>query len=326
MKVTKPALLLACLLAILFSSQVLFGDIKWVRVGKLHQKIQDNCGESKGGDIGPRQYSFYYYDGFNKWNFRRKGWSFGVKDWTDEDSQPWDYYIMGPNLGAIDDFNIEIPQRFPDDGSLIKRYYRYAPPKVIVDGAETTEPFPRTGDELAPDKILGTADIMVESVVNTELGLTINQRVLAYSQADHDDYIVWDMIWTNTGNTDSDPEIELQGQTLDSLYYFRYFRFTPTGGVRPTWNNYYGARTSDTLRLVYGYRAWDQGKAYDSFGEPDMQTGYITKPQHAGWAFLFASKSPAEPDVNDPAQPQMTCSTLGLDPPGTPGQNQSPEW
>jgi len=320
--------LIIFILFILFTfSSSLYSDIKWIRVNNIHEKVEDNAGQSKGGDIGPNNTFFYYYDNFERANFQRRGWSFSLRNWTDEFGNKWDYFVMGPNMQEVDDLEIEIPQRFPD-GSLIKRYYRYQPPSIFVDGLEISEPFPRAGDEINPAKIPGTADILVESVINTQIGLTIHQRVIAFSQKNHDDYIIWDMVWKNTGNVDSDDEIELEGQVLDSLYFRRQFHFVPggnLGGIRPTWVGYYGAKTTDTLRVIYGYDAWDKGANHDSYGQLDLSTGFIQKPQRIGEAILFVSRSPQEFDVNDPTQPQMTCSNNYLQPHETSGQSMSPE-
>lgn len=314
-----------CLFLIISLLPTANADIKWIRVGKVAEKVQDNGGQNRG-DINWIHNFFYYTDDFVHGMLGRRGWSFTVKDWKDPEGNTWEYYLSGHNMQAIEETETQIPIR-SEDGFLIKRYVRYNLPQVFVDETQINEPFPRLGDEVAPEKIPGSADIMVESFFNMSIGLTVHQKAIAYGQKNHDDYIIYDYTFTNTGNVDADPEIELPGQTLKDLVYFKQIHLTPggqQGGFRDMWTQYYGAKTTDTLRIIYGYDAYDKA-TFDSYGQIDLATGFPVKPHRAGEAILFASKSPKEKNVNDPAQPFMTASNVYMKPIETNEQQHSPE-
>nr|HQU73450.1 fibronectin type III domain-containing protein [Calditrichia bacterium] len=193
------------------------------------------------------------------------------------------------------------------DGFFIKRYSRYQPPKITVDGREIQDPFPLDGsDEVNPDIIPGTADMMVTSTINTDMGVTITQKVLSWSQANHDDYIIYDWTFTNTGNIDLDDDIELPNQTLTNVYFLRSSRLERWDSQ--FWYSGEGDYAEDTLRLRYAYpgRRSDSGtedNTGNGYWEP--QPGWMWNPMSVGQAILHADRSVSDP-TDDFNQPMMT--------------------
>src|SRR3970282_1519843 len=55
-------------------------------------------------------------------------------------------------------------------------------------------------------------DRMIENVCNTQLGLTMTRKIFQFSQQFHDNYIVYEYTFTNTGNVDADTVRELPNQ------------------------------------------------------------------------------------------------------------------
>jgi len=285
----------------LFVTEASFGgDLKWLRVGNLWDKVIDSGDQG----YGPGAYSFgyYYYDSFSEhwliWDYRRM--ALGIKDWEDETGATVPYKFSG--YAAWSNEATETMPLPDDEGVTIRRYVRYEQPKITVDGLPLEDPFPRTGDEVAPDKIIGTADQMVESTIRTSMGVTIHQKVFVWSQKDHDDYIIYDWTFTNTGNIDLDDEVELPDQVLDSLYFYRSGVF----GWAGAWLTYYGWRMNpeDSLRLMINYPWWT-GADFDDYGTVDPGTGFLECPWWQGWAILHVDKS-CEDHSDDPAQPHMT--------------------
>jgi hypothetical protein len=277
--------------------------IKWIRIGSFQDKVVDSG--DQGESSGEGTFGRYYFDGFFAQAYDSRGWHLGVKNWTDEDGNLVPYKFSNATHCTIDELRNTMP--LPDAaGITIRRYLRYNPPSIIVDGIVLGEQFPMKGDEINPDKIPGTADVMVESWIRTSIGVAIHQKVLGWSQKYHDDYLIYDWTFKNTGNTDLDDEIELPNQTLTDLYFLRENEYGcwDWPSLQP-WNSAYGEHPTDSLRIIYGYPPWDPWTTFDNFGFPDEQTGFITAPFYAGEAVLHVDKSPSD-HSDDPSQPQMT--------------------
>lgn len=282
---------------------------KQIRVGNYWTRIDDNTsqGENAGAYRGYME-TKGHYGGWPSTAIDWAGWYIGVKDWKDEKGEVRPIMLTGASAVEFDEERVTMP--VPDkDGKYIRKYMRYLPPKIVVDGFEIQDPFPLEGDEVAPEKIPGTADVMVTSQINTDIGVTIDQKVLAWSVKNHDDYIIWDWTFTNTGNTDLDNDIELADQTLDSLYFMRFSRLE-------RWDSQYwytglGEFEEDTLRVRYAYpsRRRDSGTTDDTgdaiaTGNGNMVNppGFLWNPYTVGEAILHVDKSSSDPtdDFNQP--------------------------
>ena len=281
------------------------GVYKWIRVGKYQCYVVDSGSEAAKT---VRAGTCYYYDGFINYMYYFRAWALAARDWIDENGNTLPVKVSSQGTAAEDELISTIP--VPDaEGITIRRYRRFQTPAIIVDGVKLDEPFPfDEADEVNPDKILGTADIMVESRINTSIGVTIHQRALGWSQTNHDEYVIY--IWTfkNTGNIDLDDEIELPNQTLNDLYFYRVNRsnkwhVSPKG---TNWHSAYGEHVADSLRMVYWYSSRAPKATYDSFGNIDSKsTGFPKNPEYTNEAFLHVDKSPSDA-TDDPSQPQMT--------------------
>ncbi|MCK5147306.1 hypothetical protein KAR48_11155 [bacterium] len=275
------------------------GTQRWIKIGNLWDKVVDSTDEG----YGPGAYSFgkYYYDGFGPewmvWDYRRL--AIMCTDWTDESGSTHAYKMTG--FAAWSDEQTELMPVPDASGITLKRYFRDTPPTIMVDGNNIEEPFPRQGDEVAPEKIPGTADMMIESHVRTSMGVDIHQKVLAWSQKNHDDYLIYDFTFTNTGNIDLDDEIELPNQTINGFYLNR----SAAWGWKGHMNGYYGSRTDDSLRVLFSYPDWNGDPDSDGFGDADKAAGFLNSPWFQGWAILHADVSGSD-HTDDPEQPRMT--------------------
>jgi len=292
-----------CLVS-LGATQLLQADFyHWMDVGSAIAKVLDSGHQSEtatGTDV-----VWYYFDRFTgDHELRNAGVRIGVKGWTDETGTYYPVKLAGAPYGSSDeeDNMFAIPD---EEGITVHKYWRYQPPSIVVDGQILSDPFPLEGEEVAPEKIPGTADVMIESNIRTDMGVSIHQRVLGWSQKYHDDYVVYDWVLTNTGNVDRDDEIELPDQTLDSLYFMRSNGFQPSEGSKE-WSSWYGCRPGDTLRINYSYPHRSKGSTYDNFGAPVPGTGFLEGPEYLGEVMLHADTSPTN-DVDNFQQPQMHC-------------------
>ena len=280
------------------------GVFKWIRVGKYHTKIVDSG--DQGEQSGEGTFSYHHYLLFNYSQIDHAGWHLGSKNWKDENGNTIPIKISGAGHGSADE-SINTMPIADEDGFTIRLYRREAPPTITVDGERVDDPFPLTAaDEVNPEYIAqwgGTADIMVESTIKTSMGVTINQRCFAWSQDNHDDYIIFDYTFTNTGNIDLDADIEIPDQVLEDVYFWRGNNFR-TGASRP-WNSEYGARPGDSVRVVYAYpqRSSAIGDP-DNFGNPRSE-GWLRRQASIGEAMLHVDTSPDDP-TDDLSQPRMT--------------------
>jgi hypothetical protein len=267
-------LILIFIIATSLISFPVLGDKKWIRQSEIQPIITDAADQSETSFNNPfetiwyfhgaREYNDAYNDGWVRSWLRNAGSRFGCRNWYD----PVGDSIMPIRLGGspygTSDMNT-VQFAVPDSlGITIKKYYRHHPPTIVVDGVHLERPYPLLGDYYAPDKVWGTADVMVESHARNWMGLDIYQRVLSWVSKHHDQYVVYDWTIVNTGNIDLDDTIEREGESLDSLYFMRQLEMTvnsetPTKAEWYTWSGVYPDwdEPKDSVRCVISYYAMD---------------------------------------------------------------------
>ena len=293
---------LLCLLVLLFTCQYAHaqGIRKYIRVGTVHARVVDSGDEGEGswGWGGAN----VYYTGFLEGGlFSSKAIYLGTKSFTDVDGVTFEPKLSGHGQWTCDDVRILMPVPDADDFTIHK-YLKYDPVSITVDENELQAEYPTNASDHVGGAA-GNADAMVESWINSDMGITIHQRVFAYSNVYHDDYHIYEWTFKNTGNVNIDSDIELPTQVLDSVYYLRQIR--PFEWRKP-WMSYYGEMPEDTLRLMWGYPMRQKDAEWDGLGRVDEQTGFIDKPWFTGEGILFASAEVNDMTNNDPNQPHMT--------------------
>jgi hypothetical protein len=284
------------------------GFIKQIQVGNYWTWVDDMtaAGETNTGDRGGMVQNGHWM-GWPACAVQNSGWYIGTPNWKDEKGTTWPVKLSGAAPVTYNEQQCTMPVA-DAEGFYIRRYRRYQPPTITVDGKQVQDPFPLEGDAVAPDKIPGTADILVTSTINTDMGVTVNQKVFAWSQKNHDDYIIFSYKFTNTGNTDLDEEIELPNQTLNDWYFLRASRLERWDSEY--WYSSKGELTTDTLRMQYAYpgRRRDGGTTDNTgngFWAP--QPGWMWNAQSVGQAVLHVDKSPTD-HSDDFNQPAMTAT------------------
>ncbi len=334
-------------LLLLFVANIAYAaNMKRIDVGKLQAKIFDDgiqsatnllmshCMYKRGyfnADWDDLLTTTYYPGGF----LRQAGILVGNRNWKDATGKFWPYHVTGhcPGSSTLSDnpFQFNIPD---EDGVSIKRIFSYPPPQIIINGMHCEPAWGALGDEVAPDKVWGTADVMIECHWRLSNGMDVYQRNLAWSQPLLDDFVIWDLTFVNTGNTDRDEKIERPGQTLDSVVIFRHYDAMPNGGLYPfaswagvTENNYrhLGTLGHDSLRINYLALARKADHEHDSYGDKCEKDwgGDVNLEDGCGWTghvILFAPKNTQVPQTypiadvaasNDPAQPSMHSTIEG---------------
>lgn len=304
----------------------LFGqyDIRWMAVGSLHNWYSSIGSEIEHGFMKVQQYgmqwpAIYQYQDMQA----AKALWIGCKNFTDQNGMFFPYKVVhvGPRVSGGGEF-------FPIKMEMVSRF---EPPVVFVDGALSYEK-PVDNNRVDPSM---KADRMIINVTNCQLGITMTRKIFQFSNPYHDNYIVSDYTFTNTGNVDDDPEIELPNQTLEDVYFFFQFRWAVCRQTRYLIGNATGwginlmldARgdgvkvdpPNENFRCQFGWHGkYPPFTLYDNIGapiwSPQGSAGYIGAAdtvgrlgaaQFIGVVTLHADHSPTDPS-DDPMQPSTT--------------------
>lgn len=256
----------------------------------------------------------------------------GAENVTDEFGNNFSKRVVhvGPRVSGSGEF-------FPVKFEMVSRY---EPPLVFVDGALSEPEAAMTNDRVDPTII---PDRMIINEVNTLLGLTMERKIMQFSQQYHDNYHVTEYTFTNTGNTDGDPEIELPNQTLEGVYFFWQWRLSVAKETRFVIGNGTGwglnamldtrgdgvkpDPAGEDFRAQFVWHGnFPQFSAYDNVGGPILPQalpavnvaptdtlGRLGASQFVGVVTLHADASTTDPtdDLNQPT----TTTWVGSDEP-----------
>jgi hypothetical protein len=303
-------------------------EIKYMSVGSLHNWYADLGSEREvGGPTGQQQDgmqwpAIYNYQDAQAW----KGMWIGAKDF-------WDAKIGG----LVTEKVVHVGPRVSGRGEVFPiAFYmksKYEKPNLMVKGA-LTEGKPYTVDEVDPTM---PWDREIVNVVGMLLGVTMTRRIFQFQNQFHENYIVNDYVFKNTGDTDGDLKtIERKDSVVKDLVVFLQYRLSPCRQTRsvigdPTsWgmNSTYDARGDGLISTIAGWEKPDEkqfraqyvwhGKFppfvdYDNLGGPIWKTallisagdttGRLGAPQFAGVVTLHADKSATDKtdDINQPS-------------------------
>jgi len=306
--------------------------IKWMSAGSLHNWYSEIGGEIEEGFVKAQQYGMQWPALYKNQDIQAaKGFWIGAENFTDQtgDIYPHKVVHVGPRVTGANEF-------FPLSFNMTSKF---DPPFVTVDGD------PSIDKDVANDLIDPGlfADRLIENKINTQLGITITRRIFQFSQEYHDNYIVSEYIFKNTGNIDSDAEIELPATTLNGVYFYYQYRLAVCANTRYVIGNGTGwgmntmndARgdgvqtdpdNPDNLRFQYVWHGkFPPFTTYDNIGGPIWNTainvaagdtvGRLGAYQFAGVVTLHADVSATDKN-DDPLQPKTT-SWEGSDDPLT---------
>lgn len=287
---------------------------RYVKVGSLQSHFSAYGSERAWnnsyyeGLIWPADYS--YQDN----SVIKRAW-IATKDFTDPDGYYWEHYGI---YFAMDYTGISL---FPME---LKQIAKFEPPIIYVNGIDLGAIYSNQIDSIDVNQI---PDRIIVNVVNTSMGLTMTRKIYVFSQQYHDNYFIKEFTFTNTGNTDWDDEIELDGPLNDVMIGWgtRY-----SGGREGTWNigdgqswgkhswvtkrgeNYTDHYTEDIteadpivdwIRCGFSWAGQSSKNSFNNIGGPDKSgNGRLTSPHHVGLAVLHVDKSTTD-NSDDPFQP-----------------------
>lgn len=308
--------------------------IKWLSAGSLHNWYSEIGSEIEEGFVKEQQYGLQWPAINSRQDIQAaKGLWIGVTNFSDPNDvqSPYPYKVVhvGPRVTGAGEF---FPQGF-------KMTSQFEPPLVFVDNDLSLD---KSVDNDFVDPNL-FADRVIVNNVNTQVGISMTRRIFQFSQQYHDNYIVSEYTFKNTGNTDGDAEIELPSNTLTGVYFYYQFRLAVCANVRNVIGNStsWGINTMndtrgdgvkvdtdnpDNLRFQYMWHGkLPSFTRYDNIGgpiwssalwvEPGDTVGRLAASQFAGVVTLHADVSAADKN-DDPLQPSTT-SWEGSDEPNT---------
>lgn len=316
MKISITSLLLPLLIFGNLWAQVGESEKSYIRIGELQSHISAYGSERAWNEV--------YYEGL-KWpaDYRytdnsviKRAW-IAVTDFTDINSVDWEYWATSISKGYVGN------SLFPME---LRQSAKFGLPAVYVDGIDCNMPYYGDYDTIDVDQI---ADRIITNVVNTSCGLTMTRRVHAFSQQYHDDYLIKEFIFENTGNTDYDSDIELTAQLTGvrigwSTRYSVCREGASNSDNQQSWGKHtwvtrrgeeyashvnevinFTENTSwtdlDWIRCGFSWMGQSELVSYDMIGAPDIRaTGRLSGPQFAGTAILHVDKSAT--DTSDNAQ------------------------
>ena len=305
---------------------------KWMSVGSLHNYFSEIGSEIEEGIQKNKQQNGLQWPAIyaNQDIQCAKALWIGCTNFSSpvDPQSPYNVKVVhvGPRVSGAGEF-------FPQEFRMISKF---AAPEVFVDGDLSYDKSVEI-DEVDPNLFV---DRMIVNKVNTQLGITMTRKIFQFSQEYHENYIVSEYTFKNTGNVDNDDEIELPNTTLTGVYFYFHYRFAVCANTRFVIGNATGwginsmldVRTKNDPENFRAQYMW-HGKyppftLYDNIGGPIWSypgdgryaeksdtVGRLGAYQFAGVVTMHADASSSDKS-DDPNQPSTT-SYEGSDEPNT---------
>jgi len=194
---------------------------RWLSVGSLNNFFMPVGNEREHALVTQQQFGLQWPAVYNNQNSQAaKGLWIGTTNFTDENGVEYPYKLVhaGPRTSGLDTF-------FPMEHKLIGRY---GPTEVFVDG-DASFNNPDEVDEVDPNL---PSDRMIYTRVNTSLGITMERRIMQFTNAFHDNYHVMEYTFTNTGRADDTDEVIFPNKTLENVRFFWQYRYSVVNETR----------------------------------------------------------------------------------------------
>ena len=312
-------LLMTCFLITTYPYHQTYGDeSKWLAIGSLHNWFSSGGCEQ---EVGRRHLIADQQDGL-RWPAlfeyqdiqAAKGLWIGARDYFDPIvGLTYAYKVVHCGPRILDESYEIMPQQF-------KLYGKTEHPIVVVDGnlASHTvymDDINETDPNLLTDRVL-------LNIVNTSIGVTEKRKIYAISQQYHDNYFIFDYVFTNTGIYNTAGAVN--SQVLKEVYIMFQYRYAPTRfasvygyGYAPQSASWGHNTVNEALHPFYGddiraFYAWHG--LHSKYGIPDniggpntgssnlIADGYLGAAQFPGIIVLHADKAVDDPS-DDPNQP-----------------------
>lgn len=302
-------------------------ETKWMAVGMLHDWYSSAGSEVEVGRthlVRDQQDGLRFPAMFLNQDMKAaKGLWIGTTNYVDPITEKL-FAIKVVHIGprVIHEESEFIPQVF-------KMYGRHERPQVFVDGLPAGKlDYLDTVDEVVSDL---PADRMIYNEVNTAIGLTEKRRIYAYGQQYHNNYMIYDYTFVNTGIIDQAGTKVTK--TLEGVVIYWQNRYAICKeacvyglGILPQSAAWGHNTVNDTMWVsdatnpvdkylsIFSWQGYHSAAGYDNIGAADIRSngdGHLAAPQYLGFAVLHADKS-AQDHSHDPTQPRTT-KVLGSD-------------
>ncbi len=260
----------------------------------------------------PNEFDILQFRGQQSDNYFGSGFRMAATDWLSPDDSLYPGAIFGPKNDFYPAGKVIVP---------LTSFIRYSYPEQIINSNPVQIPNYTVYD---PTKFSGgTYDQVIEVTSKNVLGVEVKRRVLAWSQNFNDNYVIVEVELTNVGV--DKPNGTVYQDTLRNFYFGmsqgmanNYYSYgtnpAPPSSERPNyqyvWQNYYGARPGDSLRVFYFYNADDPTTSGDNMGGPALSHGgRLLNTNFTFYSILHASAAPytdINSDVDDFLQPKVT--------------------
>jgi hypothetical protein len=302
-------------------------EYRWLRIGQLETFVVDYGCESEYGAVQSNFFSWPSQYGENQFTTRGKGMWLGAKNFYDPvEKKVKSVKVIG--AGPRSDPAIQPTMVIPLSIKLIGKSY---PPKVFVDNQIGTNN--TLYDVLDEQDDLLPCDRMIVVQSHTSLGVSMTEKVLAFTQQNHENYFIHEYIFKNTGIYNKAGDV--YAQTLTDFWVNFMYRYAFSGVTSSGWGSTWGAFGSewgastlyndfgpyrnplDTIRGFYAYYGpnkdrttvtYDQdwGCPNQNGGGPNLD-GLLGAAKYTGVVTLFASQGPGTLySTNDQNQPMST--------------------
>jgi len=245
----------------------------------------------------------------------------------------YEYKVVHIGPRVLDEINEFMPVEFRMIG-------KFETPQVYVDGVSGSKlDFLENVTEVDPDL---PVERMIYNVVNTSIGITMTRKIYGFSQQNHDNYMIYEYVFKNTGIVDINGTTV--NQTLNGVFFFFQYRYAvsreggPYGATGKYWlpqSTSWGHNTMNDVFYSHPSNPADPFRATiswhgkhskwagpgDNIGGPAYTwDGHLGAVQHVGVITLHADRSATDKN-DDIGQPYSTLE-VGSDEDVTSGNSQ----
>ena len=244
---------------------VLAPNNNWMAAGSLHNWYSSLGGECEEGRVKEQQDGLRWPGIYNKQDMQvARGMWIGAANFTDENNFFYPYKVIhvGPRVTGEGEFYT----------TKFKVINKFETPLLFVNNVPDNQ-YPVGCDSIDPNM---KPDRMIINEVNSQLGITVTRKIMQFSHPQHDNYIITDYAFTNTGNTDSDEEIELPNINITALRIFFLNRY---------------AMCKETRYIIGNGTGWGMNTMLDARGDgvrPDTITEHYRT--QFGWHGFWPSR------------------------------------
>jgi hypothetical protein len=308
-------------------------DIRWMRIGEL-QSFFSETGVENEGFIPTGNNNFFSWPAqfsIDQNTVRGRALWIGARNYFDPiEGRQKQVKVVG---AGPRDFEDRRNQVMPQEIRLIGR--SEAPLVTVDENPASDLGFYDELDEI--DESL-PSDRMIHIRFNTSIGITVDKKIYAFANSEHDNYFIYEYEFTNTGIYNRAGDVH--EQTLEQLWFYLLNRYAFAGvsssGFGSTWGAFssvWGASTLNhafgqnpnvpdytdnsgaSMRGYYSYygphpESNNSQLSYDEdWGCPEAvvgdRSGMMASAKYAGMVVLHADAGPTNPS-NDPSQPRTT--------------------